>query len=98
VARLTRVIVRHWVGFVDPRFRPAPDPAEVAEVFEAPLDFLMNRSNHLRESYTRGGETRHFYVMMVGQYRIWGATAGMLRMLSNRISALDDPNHSESLA
>ena len=94
----TGFLVTPFVGFVDPRFRPVPDAAEVAEVFEAPLDFLMNRSNHQRESYTRDGKTRHFYVMMVGEYRIWGATAGMLRMLSNRIAGLDDPNQSESVA
>ena len=75
-----------------------PDPDEVAEVFEAPLDFLMDRKNHQREKFTRNGKTRHFYVMMVGEYRIWGATAGMLRALSDRISALKDPHPSENVA
>ena len=85
----TGFLVAPFVGFVDPRFRPVPDPDEVAEVFEAPMDFLMNRDNHAREQFTRNGQTRHFYVMMVGEYRIWGATAGMLRALSERIAALN---------
>ena len=94
----TGFLVAPFVGFVDPRFRPVPDPDEVAEVFEAPLDFLMNQENHTRESYARDGERRHFYVMTVGEYRIWGATAGMLRVLSDRILALGSADHSESVA
>lgn len=94
----TGFLVAPFVGFVDPRFRPVPDPDEVAEVFEAPLDFLMDRENHQRENFTRNGETRHFYVMMVEEYRIWGATAGMLRALSDRIAALDGADHSENVA
>lgn len=94
----TGFLVTPFVGFVDPRFRPVADPGEVAEVFEAPLDFLMDRRNHERESYTRNGETRHFYVIMVGQYRIWGATAGMLRMLADRVAGLGGQETSESVA
>lgn len=94
----TGFLVTPFVGFVDPRFRPVPDPDEVAEVFEAPLDFLMNHANHRRESFTRDGKTRYFYVMTVGEYRIWGATAGMLRVLADRVAALDHPDSSESVA
>jgi len=94
----TGFLVTPFVGFVDPRFRPVPDPVEVAEVFEAPLDFLMDRTNHERESYTREGETRQFYVINVDQYRIWGATAGMLRALSDRVEALNDLDRPESVA
>jgi 8-oxo-dGTP pyrophosphatase MutT (NUDIX family) len=94
----TGFLVTPFVGFVDPRFRPVADPGEVAEVFEAPLDFLMDRQNHERESYTRDGETRHFYVIMVGQYRIWGATAGMLRVLADRVAGLNRYDTSESVA
>lgn len=84
----TGFLVTPFVGFVDTRFRPVPDPEEVAEVFEVPLDFVMDRNNHRREKFTRNGEVRHFYVIMVGDYRIWGATAGMLRMLADRLAAL----------
>ena len=30
---------------VDPDFVPQPDPGEVAEVFEVPLDFLLDPAN-----------------------------------------------------
>lgn len=94
----TGFLVAPFVGFIDPRFRPVADPNEVAEVFEAPLDFLMDRNNHQRESFTREGRKRHFYVINVDQYRIWGATAGMLRALSDRVAALDDLDHSGNVA
>lgn len=66
------------VGLVEPPVPLAPDPAEVAEVFEAPLAFLLDRANHRRDSRVYNGATRHFYAMPWGNYYIWGATAGML--------------------
>ena len=88
----TGFLVTPFVGFVDARFRPVPEPGEVAEVFEVSLDFLMDRANHARESLVRAGKQRHFYVIMFRHYRIWGATAGMLRILSDRLhSARSEP-------
>jgi len=49
----------------------------------------MDRANYQRESYARNGERRHFYVIMVGDYRIWGATAGMLHELADRVAKLE---------
>jgi 8-oxo-dGTP pyrophosphatase MutT (NUDIX family) len=71
------------VGLVEPPVPLAPDPAEVAEVFEAPLAFLIDRANHRRDSRVYNGATRHFYAMPWGDYYIWGATAGMLVNLSD---------------
>ena len=66
------------VGFLDPPFDVRPDPREVAEVFEVPLDFLMNAKNHQRMSHETGGKTRYYYAMPFQGRYIWGATAGML--------------------
>jgi hypothetical protein len=73
---------------VDPSFRPVPEEAEVAEVFETPLDFLMDPANHTRGSREWKGGRREFYAMPWGDYYIWGATAGMLRALSLRVLAV----------
>lgn len=78
--------VTPFVGFVDPRFTPRLSPGEVAEFFEAPLDFLMNVANHQRRAADRGGVTRHYYAIPYGERFIWGATAGMLRGLALRLS------------
>lgn len=74
------------VAFLDPLWTPRPDPGEVADVFEAPLDFLMTPANRQRHSYETPAGRRHYYAMPWGERYIWGATAGMLKALSDRIA------------
>ncbi len=74
------------VGFLTPPFTQKPDPFEVDEIFEVPLDFFMNRQNHHRHSYNWEGTTRHYYAMPYGDYFIWGATAGMIVNLIDLLS------------
>jgi len=66
------------VGLVAPPFELIPDPHEVAEVFEVPLAFLLDPTNHQRHTRIIRGGNRQFYAMPYGDYFIWGATAGML--------------------
>jgi 8-oxo-dGTP pyrophosphatase MutT (NUDIX family) len=70
------------VSLVAPGFTLVPDESEVAEIFEVPLAFLMNPSNHRLYSVDLPeGRRRQYYGMPWGDYFIWGATAGMLRNL-----------------
>ena len=73
------------VAFVHPPFTLTPDPFEVAEVFEVPLAFLLDPKNHQRHSLHYKGALRHFFAMPYGEYFIWGATAGMIRSLTDRL-------------
>lgn len=73
------------VGLVRPPFELSPDPFEVAEVFEVPLDFLLDPLNHQRHSLHHRGALRHYFAMPYGEHFIWGATAGMIRSLSERM-------------
>jgi 8-oxo-dGTP pyrophosphatase MutT (NUDIX family) len=66
-------------------FRLAVNPAEVEEAFETPLSFLMDAGNHQRHSRQWQGHVRHFYAMPYGDRYIWGATAGILRNLYERL-------------
>lgn len=66
------------VAMVKPPSAFDPDPHEVAEVFEVPLSFLMNPSNHQRHTRELEGVERYFYAMPYQNYYIWGATAGMI--------------------
>ena len=75
------------VGLIDPAARFAPAEGEVADVFEVPLRFLMDPVNHLQESRTWRGVERRFYAMPYGERYIWGATAGMLKKLYDRLYA-----------
>jgi hypothetical protein len=80
--------VTPFVGIIDPRWNPLPDPNEVEEVFETPLDFLMDPANRVRHHHDRWGTRRYYYAMPWGDYYIWGATAGMLKGLSDRLALL----------
>lgn len=76
------------VGVVRPGFTLVPAEAEVAEVFEAPFAFVMDAANHeLRTWDGPGGEQRRYYAMVHGERTIWGATAGLLRGLYERLFA-----------
>ncbi len=75
------------VGWIDKPAPYKPDPFEVDEVFEVPLDFILCKSNHCRESMVRDGRTRYFYVLPYQNRYIWGATAAMLVNFSRVIEA-----------
>ena len=71
------------------RIRPGFDLAinanEVDDVFEVPLAFLMDPINHKLGHKEFRGMQRSFYEMPFEQHYIWGATAGMLRAMYERI-------------
>jgi 8-oxo-dGTP pyrophosphatase MutT (NUDIX family) len=72
---------------VSPELRLKADAREVAEIFEVPLGFLMTPTNHQRYSVKFEGKPRHFYAMPYGERYIWGATAGILRIMYERLYA-----------
>jgi 8-oxo-dGTP pyrophosphatase MutT (NUDIX family) len=74
------------VGFVAAPVELTPNPDEVADIFETPFGFLMDPANHEQHSRkTPSGEMRRFYAMTWEDRFIWGATAGMLRALYDRL-------------
>lgn len=81
----TGFLVTPVVALVKPDFVLVPDPGEVASTFEVPLAFLMDPANHKRHSRPWRGRERHYYAMPYGERYIWGATAGMLKNLHERL-------------
>lgn len=75
------------LAIVQPGYDLAPNPEEVDAVFEVPLSFLMNPENHGRGRATWQGAERHFYSMPYGDRNIWGITAGIVRVLYERLYA-----------
>jgi 8-oxo-dGTP pyrophosphatase MutT (NUDIX family) len=84
-------IITPVVALVRPGFTLAPNPGEVADVFEVPLAFLMNPANHRRHTLVAEGLQRDWYSMPYQdddiERFIWGATAGMLRNFYRFMSA-----------
>ena len=62
-----------------------PHEHEVAELFEAPLAFLLDPANQQRRSGLFQSRERHYYEIDWNGRRIWGAPAGMIVNLSRRL-------------
>ncbi len=73
------------VALVEPGFELTLDPREVANVFEAPFDFFMDAANHERREGQWRGRKGAYYAMPYEGRHIWGATAGMIRALYERL-------------
>jgi 8-oxo-dGTP pyrophosphatase MutT (NUDIX family) len=73
------------VGLLAPGFALLPEPAEVDEIFEIPLAFLLDQANRRRDSREWQGKRREFYVYEYGPHYVWGATAAILSNFSDRM-------------
>ena len=73
------------VARVRPGFSLSINRSEVDDAFEVPLAFLMNPVNHQIHSKEFRGMERTYYAMPYAERYIWGATAGILRILYERI-------------
>lgn len=82
---VTDFTVQPFVGLIAPDFHPVPDRAEVDEVFEVPLDFVLDPANYQIHGRVWQGQLRRYYVLPYGPHYIWGATARMLKVLADRL-------------
>jgi 8-oxo-dGTP pyrophosphatase MutT (NUDIX family) len=73
------------VARVRPGFELRINTSEVDDAFEVPLAFLMDPANHQVHSREFRGMERSYYAMPFAERYIWGATAGILRVLYERI-------------
>ena len=75
------------VALVTPPFTLQVDTHEVVDAFEVPLAFLMDSTNHSKQSREMRGETQWFYAMPYEGRYIWGATAAIVRNLFERLTS-----------
>jgi 8-oxo-dGTP pyrophosphatase MutT (NUDIX family) len=83
---LTRYMVTPVVGLVEDLAEVKPCAREVAEVFEVPLGFVLGVDNFERKVLSREGINVPFFELNYTRYRIWGATAGMLWNLAQKVA------------
>lgn len=74
------------IGLVDPQAELRACPREVAEIFEAPLAFIADLSNHITEEREHKGVRYNMFAAPFGDYHIWGLTAGILRTLAETLN------------
>lgn len=73
------------VGALDGVPPLTPNPAEVDQIFQVPLRFLLDPSNVQRTSRVFEGKERHFYTYTYEKFAIWGLTAGIVHHMSERL-------------
>lgn len=74
------------VGWINAPFETLPDPFEVADIFEIPLDHFLDPARYQRREYQFNGRHRHYVAIPYEGRYIWGATAGMLLSLAHMLS------------
>ena len=84
---VTNYVVTPVVGIIPPGLPLEPHEHEVADWFEAPLDFLLDPRNERTFEAEFGGRRRRIVEMQYGSWRIWGATAAMLVNFRHRLEA-----------
>lgn len=73
------------LGVIAPDLPLVPHVREVAAVFEVPLAFVLDPTNHAERLMPFDGGGRTYVEIMWGERRIWGATAAMLVNLAARL-------------
>ena len=75
------------LAIIDPAANISANLDEVDYVFEVPLAFLMDKSNHQTGSRMFEGKERFYLEMPYKEHFIWGVTAGIIRVLHDRVFA-----------
>ena len=75
------------LGVIPPDLPLDPNPDEVADWFEVPLDILFDPGNYQLRHANWQGQDRHYYDMDWQGRRIWGVTADIILNLARRLPA-----------
>ena len=81
----TNYMILPVVGTISPTYIPILNQGEVDRLIYLPLDFIRDKSNLKEEEKIIDDVTRLFFVYEYDGYNIWGATAKMLKLLSEKL-------------
>lgn len=73
------------IGLVRPEASFSANPDEVDFVFEVPLAFIMDAENYNLGKRVLSGKKRTFFEFKYEQYHVWGITAGIIRMMRDKL-------------
>lgn len=84
----TRFAMRPVLVQLQAGFQLQADTSEVAEIFEVPLQVLMDPQQHqLHQLVLPDGSSRLYFAISWGPYFIWGATAVLIRNVYHYLAA-----------
>lgn len=86
---VTGFLVTPVVARITRPFTPVAEAGEVDEIFTVPFAHIADPARFRIERRRWRGAWRRYYVAPYGPYYIWGATARMLRALSDRMADAD---------
>jgi 8-oxo-dGTP pyrophosphatase MutT (NUDIX family) len=78
-------LVTPFIGLINPPLQLILNPQEVAAIFTAPLNFVLDPRNQRKELYSASGIQREVYVINYEEHRIWGMTAKILVEMTERL-------------
>jgi len=73
-ARVSEIYVTPFVGIVRGPVDLRPDPKEVADIFEVPLEALHDRRYRGEYQWSNNGSASHYPAIFYGGQTIWGLT------------------------
>lgn len=76
------------IGVVQPPLVLQPNRDEVAEIFEVPLDYVLDPRNHLTHTHQSNGRLRQYFAVQYEDYYIRGVTAGLLVNLHRHVAGV----------
>jgi 8-oxo-dGTP pyrophosphatase MutT (NUDIX family) len=71
-------VIHPFVAYAPRRPVFQPNPEEVAELLEVPLSLLLDPATRHEEDWELHGMSLHVPLYVVGEHKIWGATAAVL--------------------
>lgn len=74
------------IGIIPPGLALSPHAGEVADMFEAPLSYLLDPAHQIVRSAMWRGRQRCYYEIDYEGRRIWGATAAIIVNLARRLA------------
>lgn len=86
---ITGYFVVPVVARIFPGYRLSAQIDEVDDIFDVPLSFLLGPENCETHSREWNGMTRHYYVYPYEKRHIWGATAGIIKNMSDKFQHVE---------
>jgi|TARA_Y100000991_G_C21914028_1_gene323598 8-oxo-dGTP pyrophosphatase MutT (NUDIX family) len=81
---VSKYLIHPFIGIMENTAEFKINTNEVAEIFEVPLVFLLNRKNMKEHRISSGKQYRGYFAIPYGSYYIWGATASIIRSFTER--------------
>ena len=81
---VSKFLIHPFVGIMDSSAEFKINTREVAELFEVPLEFLLDRNNMSKHKIQKAQQYVGYYAIPYGPYYIWGATARIIKSFVER--------------